>query len=186
MVIQLLRRRFTVEEYHQMAEFGILTEDDRVELINGEIVEMSPIGRRHAAHVKRLNKLFSDKLGQRTLVGVQDPIELNDRSEPQPDLVLLQPRADFYEAGHPQPQDILLLVEVADTTAEFDREVKIPLYANSRVSEVWLVNINEQCLEVYREPNSNGYGNVQKLRRGQSLFVQAFPDFELTVDEVLG
>jgi Uma2 family endonuclease len=186
MSIQLLRRRFTVEQYHQMAEAGILTENDRVELLDGEIVEMSPIGRRHAACVDRLNRLFGSRLGERAIVRVQNPIELSDRSEPQPDIVLLQPREDFYEAGHPQPQDILLLVEVADTTAEFDREVKIPLYASSRIAEVWLVDINGQCLEIYREPGANGYQNVQKLLRGQSIFIQAFPDINLTVDEILG
>ncbi len=186
MSIQLLRRRFTVEQYHQMAEAGILTENDRVELLDGEIVEMSPIGRRHAACVRRLIGLFSQQVGERAIVDAQNPVKLSDRSEPQPDIVLLQPREDFYEAGHPQPQDILLLVEVADTTAEFDREVKIPLYASSRIAEVWLVDINGQCLEIYREPGANGYQNVQKLLRGQSIFIQAFPDINLTVDEILG
>lgn len=186
MSIQLLRRRFTLEEYHQMAEAGILTENDRVELLDGEIVEMSPIGRRHAACVRRLIGLFSQQVGERAIVDAQNPVKLSDRSQPQPDIVLLQPREDFYEAGHPQHQDILLLVEVADTTAEFDREVKIPLYASSRIAEVWLVDINGQCLEIYREPGSNGYQNVQKLPRGQSIFIQAFPDINLTVDEILG
>lgn len=186
MSIQLLRRRFSLEEYHQMAEAGILTENDRVELLDGEIVEMSPIGRRHAACVDRLNRLFGSRLAEKAIVRVQNPVELSDRAEPQPDIALLQPREDFYEAGHPQPQDILLLVEVADTTAEFDREIKIPLYASSRIAEVWLVDINEQCLEVYRQPASNGYQNVQKLQRGQSIFIQAFPDINLTVDEILG
>ena len=184
--MQLLRRKFTIEQYHKMAESGILTEDERVELIRGEIVEMSPIGRRHAACVRRLVKLFSEKLSQRAIVDTQNPVELSDRSEPQPDVALLQPRPDFYEARHPQPEDIFLLVEVADTTVETDRNVKIPLYAEGGISEVWLVNINEQCIEIYREPVSTGYQNVQNFQRGQTLSIQAFPDINITVDEVLG
>ena len=184
--LQLLRRKFTVEQYHRMVSSGILTEDDRVELIKGEIIEMSPVGRRHAAHVKRLNKLFSRQLGDRALVGIQDPVELDDTSEPQPDVSLLQPRPDFYEARHPQSQDIFLLVEVSDTTAEYDREVKIPLYAEDKIVEVWLVDINEQCLEVYRQPSADGYQDVQKFYRSQTLSIQAFSDIEITVDEILG
>lgn len=182
MSVQLLRRKFTLEQYHKMAESGILTENDRVELIRGEIIEMSPIGRRHAACVRRLHKLFSEKLSLLAIVDTQNPVELSDRSEPQPDVVLLQPRPDFYEAGHPKAKDIFLLVEVADTTAETDRDVKIPLYAENGISEVWLVNINEQCVEVYREPLSTGYQNVQKFQRGQTLSIQAFPDIDITVD----
>ena len=186
MPVELLRRKFTVKQYHQMAQAGILTEDDRVELIRGEIVEMSPVGRRHAACVKRLNALFNQRLAQAVIVGVQDPVELDDNSEPQPDLSLLRRRADFYEAGHPQVSDILLLVEVADTTVESDREVKIPLYASSGIAEVWLVDINEECLEVYRQPSPNGYKVIQKYYRGQNLTIQAFSDVSFTVDEVLG
>lgn len=183
--MQLLRRKFTIENYHKMAESGILTEDDRVELIRGEIVEMSPIGRRHAACVRRLAKLFSE-LNQRAIVDTQNPVELSDRSEPQPDVTLLQPHPDFYEAGHPQPQDIFLLVEVADTTVETDRNVKISLYAESGISEVWLVDINEQCVEIYRDPLSTGYQNVQKFQRCQTLSIQAFPNINMAADEVLG
>ncbi len=186
MPVELLRRKFTVEQYHQMVEAGILTEDDRVELIRGEIVEMSPVGRRHAACVNRLNGLFNQRLAQAVIVGVQNPVELVNNSEPQPDLALLQPRADFYEAGHPQAEDILLLVEVADTTVEYDREVKIPLYAEDGITEVWLVDINGQCLEVYRQPSPNGYQIIQKYYRGQTVTIEAFSDVSFTVDEVLG
>jgi Uma2 family endonuclease len=186
MPVELLRRKFTVKQYHQMAEAGILTEDDRVELIRGEIVEMTPIGRRHAACVDRLNEMFILRLAQATIVRVQNPVELDDNSEPQPDLVLLRRRADFYEAGHPQAEDILLLVEVADATVETDRDVKILLYANSGIAEVWLVDINAQCLEVYRQPSENGYQIIQKYYRGQTVTIQAFSEVSFTVDEVLG
>jgi Uma2 family endonuclease len=186
MAVQLLRRQFTVAQYHQMVAAGILTEDDRVELIEGEIIEMSPIGRRHAACVNRLVRLFSERLGDRVIVAAQNLVELSDRSEPQPDVALMHPRPDFYEAGHPQPQDILLLVEVADTTVEFDREIKMPLYAKSGVREVWLVDLNQNAIAVYREPSLSGYGQVQELQRGQTLVIQAFSDVSLAVEEVLG
>ncbi|MBW4680372.1 MAG: Uma2 family endonuclease [Microcoleus vaginatus WJT46-NPBG5] len=186
MSVQLLRRQFTVEEYHRMAEAGILTEDERVELIDGMIVQMLPISPRHAACVKRLIRLFSQWLGNNSIVSVHNPVELSDQSEPQPDIALLQPRSDFYEAGHPQPKDIFLIVEVADTTVESDRQLKIPLYAGSGIFEIWLVNINEQLIEIYRQPTAAGYQNIQECRRGQSLSPQAFPEISLTVDQVLG
>lgn len=186
MSVELLRRKFTVKQYHQMAQSGILKEDDRVELLRGEIVEMSPIGRRHAACVNRLNALFNKRLTDLVIVAVQNPVELDDNSEPQPDIALLRLRDDFYEAGHPQVEDVLLLVEVADTTIEFDREVKIPLYAEAGISEVWVVDINGQYLEVYLQPSLKGYQIIQKYYRGQSLTIQAFPDVSFTVDEVLG
>ncbi len=185
MSTKVLRRQFNIQDYHQMVKAGILTEDERVELIEGEIVEMSPIGTRHAACVKRLLKLFSQLLGDRVIVAVQDPVVLNNFSEPQPDLALLKPRDDFYAAGHPQPQDILLLVEVADTTIESDRAIKIPLYASSGITEVWLVDVNEQVIEVFREPTNNSYQNIQKLQLGE-IFVQAFPDVSFAVEQIIG
>ena len=186
MFVQVLRRKFTVKQYHKMVESGILSENDRVELIRGEVIEMSPIGLRHAAFVKRLNRLFYCKLGDRVFVGVQDPVELDDTSEPQPDVVLLQPREDFYESSPPQSSNIFLLVEVADTTVQYDREVKIPLYVENNIAEVWLVDINGQFVEVYREPTSDTYQTVRKLEKGTRLSVLAFPDVTIIVDEVLG
>lgn len=186
MSLQLITRKFSVKQYHQMVEAGILSEDDRVELIRGEIIEMSPIGRRHAANVKRLNALLMMRLGQSVTIGVQDPVQLDNRSEPQPDISILRRRTDFYLSGHPQPQDILLLIEVADTTVETDREVKILLYAEANIIEVWLVDIDGECVEVYRQPSPTGYQNIQKFYRGQTLSIQTLPDINLTVDEVLG
>lgn len=186
MNLQLIRRKFTVSQYHQMVEAGILNENDRVELIRGEIVEMTPIGRRHAASVNRLVRLFTQLFGNSIILSPQNPIELGNNSEPQPDIALLQPRPDFYESGHPQPQDIILLVEVADTTVEADRNVKITLYAENGIVEVWLVDINAELVEVYREPTSNGYQNIQQFQRGQSLCIQAFPDIAIAVDKILG
>ena len=186
MSVQLLRRKFTVEQYHKMVESGILTEDDRVELIRGEIIEMSPIGTKHAAYVKRLNKLLSQKLRDRVLIAIQDPVELNNNSEPQPDVALLKPRDDFYATAHPQSQDIFLLIEVSDSTVMYDREEKIPLYAEANIIEVWLVDINEQIVEVYQQPTATGYQLMQKFTSGQTLSIQAFPDVNITVNEIFG
>ena len=169
-----------------MPEVGILKQDERVELIQGEIFKMSPVGRLHAACVNRLTRLFSQKLGDRVLVSVQNPVELNDYSEPEPDIALLELKADFYKSGHPQSEDLFLIVEVADSTIKFDREVKVPLYAENNVIEVWLVDINEEYLEVYRQPIGGVYKEVQKFERGEILCVQRFPDINIQVDEILG
>ncbi|MFN6498249.1 MAG: Uma2 family endonuclease [Nostoc sp. DedQUE01] len=186
MTVQLLRRKFTVEQYQKMIESGILTQDDRVELIRGEIIDMSPIGTKHAACVKRLNKLLSQKLRDRVLIAIQDPVKLNDNSQPQPDVALLKPRDDFYATAHPQPQDIFLLVEVADSTIEYDREEKIPLYAEANIIEVWLVDIKEEIVEIYQQPTAAGYQLMQKFASSQTLSIPCFPDVNITVNEIFG
>ena len=183
---QVKNFRFTISQYHQMSEAGILSENDKVELINGEIIEMSPICRRHAACVDRINRLFSNILGIKVIVRVQNPILLNNLSEPEPDIALLKPRADFYESGHPQPQDIFLLIEVADSSIEYDRDVKIPLYASSGITEVWLVDIYQQVITVYRYPTEHDYRDIQTLSRGEKLSISAFPENNLFVDDILG
>jgi Uma2 family endonuclease len=137
MALQVSRRLFTVHEYDQMVQAGILHEDDRVELIEGEIIEMAAIGSRHAACVNRLVQLFVMHVAGQAIVHAQNPIRLSERTEPEPDLSLLKPRPDFYAAGHPGPQDVLLVIEVADSSIGFDREIKIPLYARAGIPEVW-------------------------------------------------
>lgn len=186
MAIQLARRRFTVDEYHRMAEVGVLTEDDRVELINGEIVEMPPIGDRHAGTLDHLATLLFSHLRHAVQVRVQGPIHLDERSEPQPDLTLLRQRADFYRGAHPRPEDVLLVVEIADTTPAFDRAVKLPLYARSGIAEAWLVDLRGGRLEVHRRPTGEGYGEVRTMRRGETVSPLAFPDVALPVAEILG
>ncbi len=185
MTVQLLRRKFTVEQFHKMAAVGILNEDDRVELIRGEIIEMAAIETKHAACVRRLDNVLHRKLGDEVIISVQNPVGLDDSSQPQPDMVLLKPREDFYASAHPQPKDILLVIEVADSTIKYDREVKIPLYAQEGVVEVWLVDINLECVEVYREPANGIYKNMQKFSRGE-LFIHAFDDLNISLDEILG
>lgn len=169
-----------------MGEAGIFREDDRVELIHGEIVQMTPIRSPHAGCVNRLNRLFTATLGELAVVTVQNPITLDPASEPQPDLALLRPRADFYAGGHPGPGDVWLVVEVADTSLAFDRTVKIPLYARAGIVEVWLVDLPGECVEVYRQPSEGRYTEVQRVPRGQQVTCQAFPDLSLSVDEILG
>lgn len=178
--------RFTVEDYHRMAEAGILGEDDRVELIEGEIVEMPPIGSPHGGTVKALIHLFSKAVGDRAIVSVQDPARLSDISEPQPDLMLLRPRPDFYRNSHATPADVLLLVEVADTSAAYDRSVKLPLYARVGIPEYWLVDLERGVLEVYRSPEDDRYADLQELRSGARVAPASLPDVELEVGEILG
>jgi len=185
MTVQLVRRLFTVADYHKMAEAGILGEDDRVELLNGEIVAMSPIGSRHAACVDRLTQYLVVRVAGRAIVRVQNPIRLGEHSEPQPDVALLKPRPDFYAEAHPGPEDVLLVVEVAETSAAVDREVKVPLYARFGVPEVWLADLAGEQIEVFRQPSAQGYRELRVLRRGDSLAPILLADLLLPVDAVL-
>ncbi|NET28271.1 Uma2 family endonuclease [Okeania sp. SIO1I7] len=185
MAVELLRQLFTVDQYYKMLEAGILTENKRVELIRGEIIKMSPIGVRHADCVKRLAELFILGLGKTVTVGIQDPVRLNNNSEPQPDISLLQRRQGVRQTQHPQPENVFLLIEVSDTTIKYDREVKVPLYAENNIVEVWLVNLTEECLEVYRQPTANGYEIMQTFQCGETVTIQALPDVTFTVDEIL-
>lgn len=177
--------RFTVEQYERMVESGVLTDDDRVELIEGEIVEMAPIGTRHAGCVKRLTHLLMTRFVDRAVVTVQNPARLPPRSEPQPDLTLAVPREDFYSRRHPEPSELFLVIEVADTTILFDRNVKMPLYARSKILEAWLVDLERDRLEVYREPRGGTYTSVEVLERHGSVSLLAFPDVAIPVDAVL-
>jgi Uma2 family endonuclease len=184
MAVALTRRTFTVDEYHKMAEAGILHEDDRVELIEGEIINMTPIGSRHTACVKKLNRLFAELLGSEVIISVQDPLRLGDTSEPEPDIALLRPRPDFYAERHPSADDTLLVVEVADTSLVYDREVKVPLYARAGLAEVWLVDLVQQQVLVHRNPTAQGYQEVQAKRSGDRLATKALA-IEVAVDDIL-
>jgi Uma2 family endonuclease len=177
---------FTVPEYYRMAEAGILSPVDRVELIEGEIVEMPPIGSRHASEVGRLTQVFGQSLGDRFLVWVQNPIRLDEYSEPEPDIALLKPRTDFYAEAHPGPQDVVLVVEVGDTTAEYDRRVKVPLYARSGILEVWLIDIPRTVILVYTEPIGGVYRVVRQIHRGETLAPTCAPDMRIEATSILG
>jgi Uma2 family endonuclease len=186
MTVVLKTRRFTVDDYHRMGEAGILAEDDRVELLAGEIVEMSPIGPRHAGTVDRLTRLFSSRLGARVIVRTQNPILLRaEDSEPQPAIALLRPRADYYTRAHPEAQDVYLVIEVADTSLEKDREVKFPIYASAGILEAWLLNVSAGHVEIHRRPTASGYADVRLLQPDESVTPLAFPDLTLTVADLL-
>ena len=180
------RRRFNVEDYYRMAEAGILGEDDRVELIEGEIVEMPPIGPAHGGGVTYLTNTFARLVGDEAILSVQNPVRLSDLSEPVPDVCLLRPRADFYRGSHPGPEDVLLLIEVADTTATFDRRVKLPLYARAGIREYWIVDIGTGIVEIHRGPRPEGYAERSELRPGEHVAPAALPDAPLSVGDILG
>ena len=186
MSVEIAKRLFNVQEYERMVETGILSEDDRVELIGGEILEMSPIGSRHAACVKRLNKLLAARVGASAILSVQDPVVLDDLSEPEPDVVLLRPSPDFYEQGHPRPSDVLLLIEVSDTTLKFDRQIKMPLYARAGIEELWVVNLQDDEVEVYAQPSGGAYQLFRRVGRGETVNSENVPGLALEVDAVLG
>jgi Uma2 family endonuclease len=184
-VIEPAPHLFTVDEYEAMGRAGVFPVARRLELLGGEILEMTPIGSPHASTVKRLNRLLVAGLGDRAIIGVQDPVVLNDMSELQPDLAVLRPRADFYGAGHPRPEDVLLVIEVADTTGRWDRTVKRPLYAAAGVAEVWIVDLTARVIEVALEPEGDGYRSVRQVGVGAAVSPAAFPGLSISVSDLL-
>jgi len=159
-----------------MAETGVLPPDARVELLEGEIIDMSPRGPFHGGVTKFLNAHFAKQSRERYLVSVQDPLHLSDVSEPRPDLMLLKVAPGFYATRHPEPEDVFLLVEVCDTSLDYDRDRKLPLYAPAGVPEVWLVNLAEQSLEIYHDPRAAGYHSSAIRQTGDHAQPRAFPD----------
>lgn len=185
--IEPKRRLFTLEEYHRLGEVGVFREKERLELIEGDIVEMSPIGRVHAGTVDRIARAFFRRVGERAGVRIQGPVTFADLvSEVQPDVTLLVPRSDFYTGGHPGASDVILVVEVMDSTVTYDRGVKLRLYARAGVAEVWLANVNTQRIEGYRRPGAEGYAESRVFQLEESIAIQAFPDAAFTVHELLG
>src|SRR5438105_5226949 len=166
------KHRFSVKEYYRMAETGVLKPDARVELLNGEIIDMSPVGPLHGGVAKYLNQVFSVASKGRWMTEIKNPKRVDDHSEPQPDLALLKPSPDFYRRRHPQPEDVYLLVEVSDASLSTDREEKLPIYGRAGIAEVWIVNLVDLTVEVYREPHFTGYGSKTILRAGD----QAIPE----------
>lgn len=183
---RLRHRRYTVEEYEELVRQGCITENDRCELIRGVITDKMGIGDLHAACVMRLNHLFSKGAGDRYLVSVQNPILFAD-SVPEPDCTLVAFRDDFYAKGKLRPAYVLLLIEVADSSLEYDREVKRPIYAEAGIAESWIANVVDSCIEVYRQPRLDGtYAEPRIARRGEQIALLALPDLVVPVDEILG
>jgi len=185
MALRPLKGPFTVDTYQRLGELGILGEDDRVELIDGQVVEMSPIGDRHASCVRRLNGLFARHLLDVAVVDVQNPVVLGLRDVPQPDVTLLEPRPHGYP-HHPRAEDILLVIEVADTTVAYDRDSKMPLYARAGVPEGWLVDLEADRIEVCREPADGRYRSIRLVSRGDTITPLRFPNMKVSADDVLG
>jgi len=170
-----------------MTELGILGEDEHLELINGEIIRMAAaIGSYHAACVDKLNRIFARNLPESVIIRVQNPVRIRAHSEPEPDIALLKPRPDFYAEAHPGPEDVLLIVEVSDSSLDYDRETKLPLYAKAGIGEAWIVNLKDGCVEVYTNPSEQGYDMLRKFRKGTTLTPACFPDVHLSVDEIVG
>lgn len=186
MSAQLERHLFTVEDYYRMASAGILLEDDRVELIEGEIIDTSPIGSPHAGCVMCLINLFARLLGDKAIISSQNPVRLSDLSEPQPDIALLEPRADFYRNIHPTARDVLLLIEVSDTTLDYDRKTKLPLYARSGIAEYWIIDLNAEAIEIYTKPANGTYTETQIVKRGENLVLHQAGDLTINADDILG
>ena len=178
------QHRFSVQDYYRMAESGVLHPDARVELLDGRIIDMSPIGPFHGDVTTYLTEIFAAASQGRWRTRVQNPVRLDEHSEPQPDLVLAKPMADARKR-HPRPEEVYLLIEVSDTTLETDREDKLPAYGRAGVTEVWIVNLNELTLDIYREPHFTGYGSKTILRAGDQARPLAFPDVAVDVAELL-
>jgi Uma2 family endonuclease len=180
------RYRITTAQYHKMGEAGVFAPAERVELLDGVIYRMSPIGRRHAACSKRTNAFFSSALAGRAIVSVADPVELSPHDEPQPDVALLAPREDFYLAAAPAPADTLLAIEISDTTLAHDRQTKLPRYAAAGVRESWIVYLRGRVLEVHRDPSPAGYRTVRPYRGEERVSPLAFPDLGVSYRTLAG
>ncbi len=180
------RRLITVTEYYKMAESGILTPEDRVELIEGQIVKMAPIGSGHAGQVNRLTRVLVTSLGSRAVISVQNPVRLTTFLEPEPDVAVLKPRPDDYSASHPTAADVLLLVEVADTSLYYDRAVKAALYARHGVIELWIVDLQARLISVYRKPDGRTYTSQLQVAGSSGLTIDALPGVELRANDIFG
>ena len=181
--VSLPRYRLTVEDYHRMAEAGILGEEDRVELIEGELIQMPPIGAKHAEVVDYINDVFSRQVGDDKRVRIQNPVQLSDYGELYPDVTILRKRRYF--DAHPGPDDVLLIMEVSDSTLAYDRDIKVPLYAAHGILEVWLINIKERCIEIYRNPSpeKRRYQSIQRIERG-AITAANVPEVALSLSEL--
>jgi Uma2 family endonuclease len=182
----IVPHRWTIDEYYRMAETGILKPDARVELIEGVIVDMAPIGPDHAGCVDLLSDLFRVRLGSSVIVRGQHPILLRTGVEPQPDICVVRRRADWYRSGHPTPADVLLIVEVSDSSLVYDREVKARLYAQAGILDYVIVNLVDDQVELHRDPTPAGYQTIEIARRGDTIRLVAFPDVSITVADILG
>ena len=180
------RWKFDVHQYHAMAKAGVLNEDDRVELIDGEIAAMSSIGPEHVGAVNSSAEFWILALAGKATVQIQGSVRLDEWNEPQPDVAILKRRDDFYRSGLAGPDDVLLLIEVSDTSLRYDRRIKLALYARFGIPEFWIANIRARSIEVYTDPVNGEYTSLQTFRRGQTITPTAFPDVVLPVSDIIG
>lgn len=180
-----LKHRITASAYHRMGEAGVLAPEARVELIEGEIVDMAPIGSRHASVVNRLTKLIVSAVGERAIVQVQGPVRLDEYSEPEPDIALLKPRTDYYRDALPGATDVLLVIEVADSTQRYDRRVKVPLYARHAVPEVWVIDMENSLAHFHRRPANGAYADVSATARPAATPLAALPGVAIDLTGIL-
>ncbi len=185
-VADVQRYRFTVDEFARMGEAGIFTENDRVELIDGEILEMTPIGALHAGIVSRLTELIVTRVAGRAHVSVQNPVRLAPHTEPQPDIVVARRRQEFYTDRHPEPGDIFLVIEVADSSLRYDRTEKVPRYGRAGVPEMWLVDVDDAAVTVHTDPGPDGYATRRVLRRGDEVVAGGLAGLGFSVDQIFG
>ena len=178
-------RLFTVDDFYAMADAGILGRNDRVELLNGVIIEISPIGSSHAAYVNRFVEEFTIALRERARVSGQGPLQIDEHTQLQPDVCILRWRDDFYEFDVPRPEDVLLLIEVSDTTLEYDRGPKLDAYAEAEIPEVWIAIIPTRCVEVYTDPVDGVYTNLRVVESDGVLTPAAFDDVRIPVSRVI-
>ncbi|MCB0581769.1 MAG: Uma2 family endonuclease [Phaeodactylibacter sp.] len=183
--VQAPKRLFSVEEYHRLAEAGILQENDRVELIHGEIIKMSPIGPKHAGNLDRFVRIFTFLFGESAIVRSQNPVQLNDFSEPEPDISILKPRRDFYTTAHPKAEEVILIIELADSSLEYDKEVKMPEYASNNIPEYWIIDLKTDRVIVYAEPSGQEYLNIKTFQVNEQVESRTLPK-PVSVRELLG
>jgi len=179
------RRRFSVDDYYRMADVGILSGDDRVELLDGQVVEMSPIGTRHAVCVAKLGKVIALQLSGQAELWIQCPVHCDSFNEPEPDIALVRPPLDRYLESKPGPDDTLLLIEVADSSADKDRRVKVPLYATAGFPEVWLIDLDKNRVEIYRSPKDGQFTDIRLYTPGAVLSPSRIPDIEIELSDFL-
>lgn len=184
-VAKNIRHKLSVADYYRMGEAGILHEDDRIELIEGDLIDMAPIGSKHASTVIRLERLLIKAVGEKAVVSGQNPLSLSNQSVPQPDVMVLKPRADDYFDALPESADVLVLIEVADSSIDYDRNTKLPLYAREGIPEVWIIDLNAQLLERYTLPSGGSYSQHESLNRHDSVSPASLPDVTIDLVQLL-
>ena len=179
------RLRFTVDEYYKMIELGMLKDYEKAEIIEGELIQKMPIGKKHSAVVEKLNEVLRDRLGKSVSLRNQQPVRFGYYNEPEPDLAVIKRREDFYSETKPTPKDVLLLIEVSDATLKYDRDTKLTLYAEAEISEVWIVNLPNDIVEIHENPSVGIYQLTKIFKRGEQIESGVLPDLKLEVNEIL-